>query len=188
MKVGLVADIIVAILIIINLIICTKRGFIRCVMATFSTILALAVAILVASPLAHAFDSNWGWIAAIEKWNVPFVSAETLLKLFVGIAVFVVVRLLCILVDKLLQLLKEKLKAVNIVDRILGTVFGAVMALFELTIIFVVIDTLNWTSALSLTEEGGGYFAWRLFDFCHKYIFNILTHLFGAAAAATPKI
>ncbi len=188
MKAGLVADVIVAILIIVNLIICTRRGFVRCVMATFSTILALAVAILVAGPLAHAFDSKYGWVDAIAKWNVPFISAETLLKLFVGVGVFIVVRLICILVDKLLQLLKEKLKAVNVIDRILGTVFGAVAALVELTLIFLVIDTLNWTSALSLTADSGGYFAYRIFDFCRDYMFNILTSVFSATASATPKI
>ncbi len=188
MKAGLVADIIVAILIIANLIICTRRGLVRCIMATFSTVLALAVAILTASPLAKFFDSHYGWLAAVEKWNVPFISAETLLKLMIGIAVFVIVRLICILVDKLLQLLKEKLPAMNVLDRILGTVFGVFAALVELTLVFLLFDALNWAGTLGLTADGGGYFAYHFFNFCHDHMFGLLTNVFAAAAAATPKI
>lgn len=188
MKAGLVADIIVAILIIANLLICTRRGLVRCIMATFSTVLALAVAILTAAPLAKFFDNQFGWLAAVEKWNVPFVSAETLLKLMIGIAVFVIVRLLCILVDKLLQLLKEKLKAMNVIDRILGTVFGVFAALVELTLVFLLFDALNWTGTVGLTEESGGYFAYHLFNFCHDHLFSLLTNVVSAASAATPKI
>lgn len=188
MKAGLVADIIVAILIIANLIICTRRGLVRCIMATFSTVLALAVAILTAAPLARVFDNQFGWVAAIENWHVPFISAETLLKLMIGVAVFVIVRLLCVLLDKLLQALKEKLKVMNVLDRILGTVFGAVAALVELTLIFVLFDALNWEGTLGLTADGGGFFAYHIFNFCHNYMFGILTNVFSAAAASTPKI
>lgn len=187
MKAGLVADIVVAIIIIVNLIICTRVGFIRCVLKCFSTVVALVVAMLTAAPLTRFFDGKFGWIAAVEKWNVPFVSAETLLKLMIGIVVFVLVRLVCLLIDKLLAHLKEKLKAVSVLDRIFGTVFGFIAALVELTLIFALIDQFGWASFLSLTEEGGGYFAWRLFEFCQKYMFNLLTNIFAFAAEQTPK-
>lgn len=187
MKAGIVADIIVAIIIIVNLIICTRFGLIRCVLRCFSTVLALVVAMLSATPLTNFFDSKFGWIAIIENWHIPFISAETLLKVLIGIAVFIVVRLICILVDLLLKCVKEKLKAVNVIDRILGTVFGLLSVMVELTLAFMLIDQLNLTSFLSLTAEGGGYFAYRLFDFCKEYLFKIVTGVFAMAAESTPK-
>lgn len=188
LKAGIIADIVVAVLIVINLVICTHRGFIRCVITSFSTVIALVVAFLSAAPLAHFLESAFGWETAIAKWNIPIVSAGTLLTLFSGIVVFIVVRLVCILLDKLLQSIKEKLRAVNILDRILGTLFGLLAAFVELTLIFLLIDSLGWTEAFSLTESGGGYFAFRIFDFCKKYLFNLLTSIVAAAAANTPKI
>lgn len=188
MKAGLVADIIVAAIIVINLIVCTRLGFVRCVLQFFSTILALSVALLSATPIANFCNKNWNWTAAIEKWHIPFISAETILKLLIGIAVFVLVRLVCILIDKLLRHLKEKLKAVNIIDRILGTVFGCIAALFELTLAFIIINQFGWASALSLTADAGGFFAYRLFEFCRTYMFNIIGKIFAMASASTPKI
>ncbi|MCM1404460.1 MAG: CvpA family protein [Prevotella sp.] len=188
MRVGLIADIIVAILIIVNLLVCTRRGLVRCLVSTFSTILALVVALLTVSPLTEFFDRQFGWVAAVENWHVPFISANTLLKLMIGIAVFVLVRLVCILVDKLLQLLKEKLPVINVLDRILGTVFGAATALVELSFLFLLFDTLNWTGTLGLTADGGGYFAYHVFNFCHNYLFSFLTNIFSVAAETLPKI
>ena len=94
MKAGLVADIVVAIIILINLLVCTRMGLVRCVLKFFSTILALITAMLTVTPLTNFFDSKFHWVDAVEKWNVPFISAETLLKLLIGIAVFVIVRLI----------------------------------------------------------------------------------------------
>ncbi len=188
MRMGLIADIVVGILIIINLIVCTHKGFVRCVMSSISTVLAFAVAIFTAAPLANLTENKFGWETAIANWHVPFVSAHTLLCLFIGIGVFIVVRLLCLLLDKLLQILKQKLKAVGVIDRILGTVFGVFAALVEVTFIFLLIDQLGWVGTLSLTEEGGGFFAWRLFDFCKTYLFDLFGQVASAASEFTPKI
>ena len=188
MNFGLVADIIVALFIIINMIICTHRGFIRCVMSSISTILAFAVAIFAAKPLANFFESRFGWEAVIAQWHLPFVSAHTILCLFMGIAVFVLVRLVCIILDKLLETLKQKLKAVGVIDRILGTVFGVFFALVELTFIFLIINQFGWASALSLTADGGGYFAYRLYEFCRDYLFDIYINVASAASDLTPKL
>ncbi len=187
MKAGLIADIIVAVIIIINIAICTRFGFVRCVLKCFSTVLAFTVAMLTAAPIANFLDSKFGWYAAIDKWNIPFISEQTLLKLIVGIAVFVLVRLVCILLDKLLRHLKEKLHAINIVDRIFGSVFGIIAALVELSLIFMLINTFGWQSALSLTADSGGYFAYRLFDFCRDHVFNIIGSIFAAASEAIPQ-
>lgn len=188
MKAGIVADIVVAIIILINVIVCTRLGFIRCVLQFFSTILALTLALLCATPLANFCDNQWGWCSGIDNWNIPFIGSHTLLKLMIGIAIFVITRLLCKLLDKFLKHLKEKMNAVNIVDRILGTVFGALAALIELTLAFMLINNLGWTSALSLTPEAGGFFACYLFEFCRNYMFDLLGHIFAIAAASTPKI
>lgn len=188
MKAGLIVDLVVAIFIIVNLIICTHKGFIRCVMSSISSVLAFAAAIFAATPLARLLDEKFGWETVIANWHIPFVSAHTLLCLFTGIAIFVAVRLVCLLLDKLLQTVKSKLKAISVIDRILGTVFGAFSALVELTFIFLLIDQLGWAANLSLTADGGGYFAWRLFDFCKVHLFDLLTQITNAASEYTPKI
>ncbi|MBO4726776.1 MAG: CvpA family protein [Clostridia bacterium] len=184
-KAGLVADLVVAVMIIINLIICTRKGFIRCVISSVSTVLAFAVAVFAAAPLATVLENKFGWETKIANWHVPFVSARILLCLLVGIAIFIGVRLLCILLDKLLQIVKQKLKAVNVIDRIMGTVFGLFSALVELTFIFMLIDQLGWTANLSLTADAGGYFAYRLFNFCHDYLFDIFGKVVVAASEYT---
>ena len=188
MSMGIIADIVVALFIIVNIVICTHRGFIRCVMSSLSSILAFALAIFLSAPLANLCQTKFGWEAVIARWNIPFVSAHTLLRLFAGIAIFIVVRLVCIILDKILQALKKKLKAVGVLDRILGTVFGAFFALMEITFIFMLIDQFGWASALSLTAEGGGYFAYRLYEFCQQYLFSIYNAIIGAASYMTPKI
>lgn len=182
MQIGLIVDIVVAIFIIINLIVCTRRGFIRCVMSSVSNILAFATAIITAAPLAAICENNFGWETAIANWHIPFVSAHTLLCVLVGIVVFVAVRLVCIILDKLLQALKKKLKAVGVIDRIMGTVFGAFSALVELTLIFMLIDQFGWAATVSLTPDGGGYFAWRLYEFCQTYLFSLFHQIIGAAS------
>lgn len=188
MKAGLVADLVVAVIIIVNIAICTRMGFVRSILKFFSTILAFSVAVFSATPIANFLDSKFGWGATVANWNIPFVSGATLLKLLVGIAMFVVTRLVCIIVDKILAHLKEKLKAVNIVDRILGTVLGIISALFILTFAFMLINQMNWTVALSLTADGGGFLAFRLFDFCRDYMFDIFGKIFAMTASSTPKI
>ena len=188
MAAGLIADIVVAVLIIINLIICTKVGLIRCVLKCISTIVSLALAILFATTLAKFLDGQFDLVAKIETWNVPFISAGTMLSLFCGVAIFVFARLVCILIDRLLSGLKEKLKAVNALDRILGTVFGFFAALVELTLIFMLIESFGLVETLSLTADAGGYFAYRLYDFCHEYLFAFLSEVFAAAADMTPKV
>ena len=188
MKAGLVADLIVAVIIIINLAICTRMGLIRCLLKFFSSILAFTVAILTAVPIANFFSSKFGWGAAVAKWNVPFVSGETLLKLLIGIAIFVLVRLVCIIIDKLLSHLKDKLKAINIIDRILGTVLGGILALAQLTFAFMLINQMGWAASLSLTVDGGGFLAYRLFNFCRDYMFEIIGKIFAFTSSATPKI
>lgn len=188
MKAGLIADLVVALIIIINLIICTRHGLVRCVLRSFSTFLALLIAIMTASPLANLFNDKFNWVAKVENWHVPFISPETLLKLLIGVTVFVLMRLFFILLDKLLKYLKEKLKAINVIDRILGTVYGALSVLIELTLIFMLIDQLGWASFLGLTADSGGFFAYRLFDFSAKYLFNILTNIIIIATSATPQI
>lgn len=182
MRAGLIADIVVAILIIINLVVCTHKGFIRCVMSSVSTVLAFAAAFFGSAYLAKFCEARFGWETAIANWHVPFISAHTLLCLFCGIGIFIVVRLLCVLLDKLLQVIKEKLKAVNVIDRILGTVFGLFSAMVELTFIFLLIDQFGWADNLSLTADGGGFLAWRIFDFCKNYLFDLLTQVTNAAA------
>ena len=188
MKAGLVADLVVAVIIIINLAMCTRMGLVRCLLKFFSSILAFSVAIMTATPIANFCETKFGWGTAVANWNIPFISGETLLKLIVGVAMFVVVRLVCKILDGILAHLKDKLKAVNIVDRILGTVFGALLALMELTFAFMLINQMNWTAGLSLTADGGGFLAWRMFDFCHNYMFDIISKIFALGASSTPKV
>lgn len=182
MKAGLVADLVVAVIIIVSIAICTRMGLVRCLLKFFSTILAFVVAILTATPVANFLNNKFGWANAVAKWHIPFISGETLFKFLIGIAIFILVRLGCIIIDKLLAHLKDKLKAINIIDRLLGTVFGALIAMFELTFAFMLINQMGWASALSLTADAGGFLAYRLYDFCRTYMFDIVGKIFSATA------
>lgn len=188
MKAGLVADLVVATIIIVNLAICTRMGLIRSLLKYFSSILAFSIAIMTASPIASFCENKFGWGSAVANWNIPFISGQTLLVLIVGVAMFIAVRLVCKIIDGILAHVKDKLKAVNLIDRILGTVFGALVALLELTFAFMLINQMNWTAGLSLTADSGGFLAYRLFDFCRDYMFNIVSAIFSFGASSTPKI
>lgn len=187
MKIGLIADIVVAIFILVNLIICTRRGFIRCLISSVSSILAFAVAIFTAAPVANLLDEKFGWEAVIATWNIPFISAQTLLCLLTGIAIFIAVRLVCIILDKILQAIKNKLKAFGVLDHIFGAVFGAFFAMVEITFIFMLIEHLGWVTTVGLTSDAGSYFAYRLYDFCREYLFEFVTFMTGMISAMTPK-
>lgn len=188
MAAGLIADIVVVIFAAVTIFLCTKRGFLRSLLRYTSTIVALVVALLGAGPLASFLNTQFGFGETIASWNIPFVSAGTLLTVLSGLLLFLVVRLVLVILDKLLQAVKERLHAVNVIDRILGTVFGAVIALIELAMLFMLIDALGWQEFLQLTPASGGYVAHYLFTFCKEYIFNIITAIYAAAATSIPQI
>ena len=188
MAAGLIADIAVVIFAAVMIILCTKRGFLRSLLRYTSLIVALVVALLGAGPLASYLNEQFGLGETIASWHIPFISAGTLLTLLTGVLLFLVVRLVLILLDKLLQAVKEHLRAVNAIDRILGTVFGALLALIELATLFMLIDALGWQEFLQLTPASGGYIAHHLFTFCKEYVFNIITSICAAAATSIPQI
>lgn len=188
MKAGLVADIIVALFIIVITAICAKRGFIRSILRMTSTFLALLIAFFAASPLANLLDRKFDLLTKVADWHVPFLTANTLLCLLVGAGIFIVARLLFIILDKLLQFVKEKIKVVNVTDRVLGVVFGLVLSTIYLTIIFMLADSLKLTTVLQLTPESGGYVAPYLFKFFKAHIFPIVGVIFNAVSATLPKI
>lgn len=188
MHAGYIADIVVVLLIIVTVLICTKRGFIRSALHYTSPLIALLAAIFTAGPLATWLDHQFGWGAAIAGWNLPLVSASTLLTLLVGVAVFIVSRLAMLLVDRLLRAVKEKIHAVNVIDRWLGCLFGLVVVVVELTGLFMLIDSLGLRSFLQLTPEAGGVFAHQLFTLCQDYVFPVIYSWFSALSSSMPKI
>lgn len=188
MKAGLIADIVVAVFIIIMTVICTKRGFVRSLLRCTSTILASVIAIFATAPLAGFFDRKFGWVAALDNWHIPFVSGRTLLCLLTGIGLFVVARLLFIILDKLLKYVKNKLAVVNVVDRILGFIFGLLLSGLTLAIVFMLINALSLQKFLQLTPESGGYYAHYLFTFFKAHIFPLVSAWFGTVANALPQV
>lgn len=188
MAAGLIADIVVVVFAAVMIFLCTKRGFLRSLLHYTSMIIALAVALLGAVPFANFLNNQFGLGEIINSWHIPFVSAGSLLTLLSGIALFLITRLLLIILDKLLQAAKEHLRAVNTIDRLLGTVFGAFMALIELTAVFMLINALGWQEFLQLTPASGGYIAHHLFTFCKDYIFEIVTAIYAAAVNNIPQI
>lgn len=188
MKAGLVADIVVVLIVVVITAICTRQGFVRCALRLTSTVLALLIAFFTASPLANFLDRKFDLVSKIATWKVPGLTAQTLLSLMVGVGVFIVARLLFILLDKFLQYIKEKVKAVNTVDRVLGTVFGLLLSVVCLAVLFMVTDALSLTAVLQLTPEQGGFFAPYLFNFFKQHIFPLVGVFFGAVSDAIPKV
>ncbi len=180
MTAGLIADIVIALFIVVITLICTVRGFLRSVLKYASTFVSLLVVIFASGPLAGWLDRQFGWCEQIAKWNVPVVTPQTLLFIMTAIGLFLAVRLLLILVDKLLAFVKERVKTVNVLDHLFGFVFGILVTGMELTILFMLIDGLGLASALQLTPASGGYFAPYLFDFFKNHIFPIMSQLLSA--------
>lgn len=188
MKAGLIADLIVAVFVVIVVAVYTKRGLLRSVLGLTSTLLALLIAYFACSPLAGFLDKQFTLVEKIANWHVPFLTPETLLRVMTFVGLFIVARLLFIMLDKFLKYIKEKIKAVNVTDRVLGFVFGLVMAAVYLTAIFMVIDWVNLTTVAQLTKDSGGYFAPYLFAFLKEHVFPLVGVVFGAVSDLLPKI
>lgn len=188
MKAGLIADLVVAVFIVIVVAIYTKRGFLRSVLGMTSTLLALLAAYFIGSPLANFLDKQFDLVTKIATWHVPLLTPRTLLRIMVFAGVFIIARLLLILLDRFLKYIKEKIKTVNIIDRILGALLGVVMAVVYLTVIFMLIDALGLTSVAQLTKASGGYVAHYLFAWLKEHIFPLVGVVFGAVSDLLPKI
>lgn len=184
MNAGVIADIVVALAILIGVVICTTRGFLRSVLKYASSFVALLTVIFATGPLAGWLDSQFGLCATIATWQVPIVSPKTLLIIMTAIGLFIAVRLVLIILDKLLAFVKERVKTINVVDHIFGFVFGVVVVTVELTILFMLIDALDLAGALQLTPSSGGYFAHHVFAFFKDHIFPIVTQLFSSVGSS----
>ena len=180
MTAGIIADIVVALAILIAVVICTTRGFLRSVLKYASSFVSLLTVVFATAPLAGWLDRQFGLREVIATWHVPVVSTNTLLYIMTAVGLFFVVRLLLILLDKLLAFVKERVKTINVIDHIFGFLFGLVVVTVELTVLFLLIDTLGLATALQLTPSSGGYFAHHVFAFFKDHIFPIVSQLFSA--------
>lgn len=187
MTAGLIADIVVGLFFLIAIIICTIRGFLRSVLKYASSFVTLLTVIFATGPLAGWLDQQFDLTTKIATWRVPVVSPNTLLFVLTAVGLFLVVRLLLLLLDKLLAFVKEKVKTVNVVDHCFGFVFGVLVAVVELTVLFMIIDALNLTNALQLSTSSGGYFAPYVFSFFKDHIFPVVTQLFSLVGDNFPK-
>lgn len=180
MTAGIIADIVVALAILIAVVICTIRGFLRSVLKCASTFVSLLTVIFATAPLAGWLDRQFNLCATIATWNIPVVSSNTLLYIMTAIGLFLAVRLALMILDKLLAFVKDRVKTINVIDRILGFVFGVVLVSVELTVLFMLIDALGLATALQLTPSSGGYFAHHVFAFFKGHIFPIVNQLFSS--------
>jgi uncharacterized membrane protein required for colicin V production len=189
----MVADVVFLAIVLYNLILGTMRGFMRSTLRMVTSIVSLIAAFFLAKPVAEFINNTWDVADKLEPWineHIGFLerfNEKGWFALFIltVIGLFIVIRLLLIIVDRLLKKLKESSQAVNFLDKTLGFLFGIVMAAVAVVGLLMTIDALasikgleNLPAWLQLTEDTGFVAAWRVYDFSKDHIFDIVEQIF----------
>jgi uncharacterized membrane protein required for colicin V production len=177
-----IADIILIFIVGINLFWGYKRGFLSSALKMITTLFSLVIAFFLAKPVAEGIlDKNWQltekispWINDHAGWVARFLGenhGKITLWLMTFVGLFIVIRLLLIIIDRLLGKIKENMPVVNFLDKTAGFFFGIVMSAVYILGLFWVLDALssinfleNLPKWLQLTKDGGGFIAWRIFE------------------------
>ncbi|MDR1917691.1 MAG: CvpA family protein [Christensenellaceae bacterium] len=187
----MIADALFLIILFINLFWGYKRGFMRSALRLVTTVASLVISFLLAKPVALLLDSNFNLVEKITPWldeHAGFLSnffkenqGKVTLFLLTFVGLFIAIRLALIIVDHLLRKLKDSSKAVDFLDKTLGFLFGLVMAAVYIIGLFFTFDSLASISVLSdlpkwvqLTEDGGGFFAWRTYEVTVNHILPVI--------------
>ncbi len=175
----MIADIVVALFIIICTVVGVKRGFIRSVLQYLSTFIALGVVYLFAGNFAEFLDTNYGLALVMDSWvSSVLIPGATMLWLISAAVLFILSRLILLILDKWLITVKENLPMVNTVDRFFGMFFGLFLATVSLVIVFMLIDTFGWVDMLQLTTQSGSNFAAHLFNIFQLHLFPLAESAF----------
>ncbi|MDR0975544.1 MAG: CvpA family protein [Christensenellaceae bacterium] len=142
----MITDIIICLLVLIFASICGLRGFLRSALKLITSFIALIAAIFLAQPVAVFLNDKFGWAGAMDAWfeNVPMITGAIALYVFTAIALFIVIRIVLLFVDKFFVMLRKS-AVIRLVDRILGFVFGLALGaaiVFGLMLLLPVIEGL----------------------------------------------
>ena len=177
-----IADIILIFIVGISVFCGYKRGFLSSALKMVTTLVSLVIAFFLAKPVAEGIlDKNWNltekispWINDHAGWVMRFLGenyGKITLWLMTFVGLFIVIRLLLIIADRLLAKIKENMPVVNFLDKTAGLFFGIVMAAVYVLGLFWILDALssinfleNLPKWLQLTKDGGGFLAWRVFQ------------------------
>jgi uncharacterized membrane protein required for colicin V production len=139
-------------------------------------------------------DKNWDLVEKITPWlneHTGFLSnflkentGNVALFLMTFVGLFITIRIIMIFVDKFLAKIKDSSKAIDFLDKVLGVLFGTLMASIYLICFFFTVDSLSSTRVLEnlpqwlqLTEDGGGFYAWRLYEFCIENVLPVIKEM-----------
>jgi uncharacterized membrane protein required for colicin V production len=199
----MIADIILIFIVGVNLFWGCKRGFLRSALKMVTSLISLVIAFFLAKPVAEGIlDKNWNltekiapWIKNNAGWVTRFLGenyGKITLWLMTFIGLFIVIRLVLIIVDRLLSKIKEGMPVVNFLDKTAGFFFGVVMAAVYILGLFWLFDALSSIDFLKdlpkwlqLTEDSGGFVAWRVFkiwtDGLAEAVKDLVTNVTGYA-------
>jgi uncharacterized membrane protein required for colicin V production len=187
----MIADALLLIILLVNIFWGYKRGFMRGALGLVTSLVSLIAAFLLAKPVSVLLDNNFNLVEKITPWldeHAGFLSnflnenqGKVMLFLLTLIGLFIIIRLILIIADRFLRKLKDSSKAVDFLDKTLGTLFGLFMATVYIAILFFAFDSLASISVLAnlpkwiqLTEDGGGFIAWRFYDFTVNNILPVI--------------
>jgi uncharacterized membrane protein required for colicin V production len=177
----MIADALLLIILLVNLFWGYKRGFMRSALRLVTSLVALVVSFLLAKPVSVLLDNSFNLVEKITPWldeHMGFLSnflhenqGKVMLFILTFVALFIIIRLILIIVDRLLRKLKDSSKAVDFLDKTLGLLFGLVMAAVYIIGLFFAFDSLSSIGVLAdlpkwiqLTKDGGGFVAWRVYE------------------------
>ena len=125
-------DMIVLFVIAVFIIIGVKTGFIRGIIKSTSTYIAVAAAFLLSRPLASILDSNFGFSDSLagsvtgDGWlnNLGREHGGFMLVAICAVALFVIVKVALLITKNVLSNAAERSPGFNKIDRALGVFFG----------------------------------------------------------------
>jgi uncharacterized membrane protein required for colicin V production len=174
-----IADIVIGLIVLICVVVGTKRGFVRSVLLIVATALSLTAAFVLTKPAATFLEEKFGLAAGMEGWLG--ISGGVWLTVLTAVSIFILVRLVLIILDKCFRRIKENIKTINALDRLLGFFFGIAMAGVIAVGLFMIINALHDASILAdlpiwcqLAGDSGSFVAAPFYAFSVEHIFPVV--------------
>jgi uncharacterized membrane protein required for colicin V production len=191
----MIADVVVVIIVLVNLIIGFKKGFLRCLLGIATTLVSAIVCVFLAKPTASMLDNLFDLSPKFQEWMNGFLGANTgwyALLLISAVGLFILLRLILIIVDNAVMHIKETMPAVNFFDQALGLFFGLILSVIYLTGLVMSVEFLagipflaDITKWLQVDGESGSIIAYPIYDFIKTEITPKVIDLLGWATSST---
>jgi len=160
-----------------------RTGLLRGLIGFVASTAALIIAIFNAKPLAKFLDKQVNLanhLGDLTGGNGKFIST-----LVCGVIIYILIRLLFFIISKVIKNVKEKSKAIDTIDKVLGLVLGTAKFLLVLCMVFIPIYLL---SSISFIEKAIN--TWLLDKsvigkFFYNLVIDLIIPLFGDLNASS---